>query len=175
MTQHWSGLPSFDYFDQTLPQHLKACAAAHEASHAVIGAHFGLTLGEISITLHRDTEDVSGLVKIEGDEDGKRISETHLPSWLIGCAAGQVGEAMWWQHYKHCSFEQGMLNADAGAATDRAMFAKNGGRNPPISLPQARLMAQALLVPRWQLVSRYAATLVHDGRMAGRKIRSEGR
>ena len=40
---------------------------------------------------------------------------------------------------------------------------------------QARLMAQALLAPRWALVSRYAATLVHDGRMAGRKIQSEGR
>jgi hypothetical protein len=171
---HWSGLPSFTYFGEVLPQHLKACAAAHEASHAVIGAHFGLDMGEISITLHREIEGVSGLVEIEGDEIGNRISQERLPGWMIGCAAGQVGEAMWWQRYQKCTFEQGMINADAGAATDRAMFVKFGGKNPPITLPQARLMAQTLLTPRWALVSRYAATLVHDGRMAGRKIQSEG-
>lgn len=172
MTEHWSGLPSFTYFGNVVPNHLKYCGAFHEASHAVIGRHHGLEIGEISITLHWDTEDISGLTSIERDEDGARgISDDKLPGWLIGCAAGQVGEAMWWHKYKRVTFEQGMINADAGATTDRALYRKFGGRTPPIALPQARIVAQGLLVRYWGDIERHAATLVRDGSLQGRKIK----
>lgn len=160
------GLPSFGYFGDLAKTNQLTHGGIHEASHAIIDNHFGHPVGEARIWMVG--ERVAGHVILE--QSPRDVPEEKMPGWLTACVAGQVGEAHWVSLYKGLSFEQAMMDVEPHAGGDLAMFRKYGGKNPPITIEQARFQARALLVPRWALVERHAATLVSHGRMNAKKI-----
>lgn len=160
------GLPTFGYYGDLAARNQLTHGGVHEASHAIIDNHFGHPVGDARIWLVG--EHVAGFVALE--EHPRDVDPERLPSWLIACVAGQVGEAHWMSLHKGVPFEQAMVDVESHAGGDLAMFHKFGGKHPPITLTQARLAARALLVPRWPLVERHAGTLVRDGRMDARRI-----
>jgi hypothetical protein len=160
------GLPTFEYFGDLAATNQLTHGGIHEASHALLDNLFGHPVGDARIWLVG--EHVAGFVSLK--EHPRDIDPERLPGWLTACVAGQVGEAHWMSLYKGVAFDEAMIDVESHAGGDLEMFRKFGGKRPPITLAQARFQARALLLPRWALVERHAATLVHNGRMDASKI-----
>jgi hypothetical protein len=163
------GMPSFDFFGDVVRNNQLTHGAIHEASHALIDNHFGQPIGDARIWMVG--EHVAGAVALE--EHPRDIPPEKMPGWLTACVAGQVGEAHWMSLYKGVDFDQAMIDVEPHAGGDMAMFVKFGGKNPPITLAEARLAARAILVPRWAFIERHAITLFRAGTMPGKKIRAD--
>lgn len=157
MSEHWSGLPGFEYFGDVLRGHQLTRGGVHEASHAILDVMAGFSPGETRVWMVG--EHVAGVTICERE----KISPEQMPGWLIACVGGQVGEAMWHVLYKGDGFDKAMGDAEAGASGDMKMFRDYGGRQPPISLAMARSRAQQMLTLKWSLIETHAARLVRDG------------
>jgi hypothetical protein len=158
------GLPTFGWFgDDVAGDHLEAGTSYHETGHWLLGRLHGIPMELMKVELHRENEASYGEVnfRLPKPERGERhaIPPEILPGWLASVAAGQVAHAMWYERYKEVTFEEGLGLTEVGAWWDQGLFTQFGGKNPPLTLPQAREYARAKLTEYWPLVEQNAGTL----------------
>jgi hypothetical protein len=181
MSRYHADLPSHSYFGDEVARHLVTAASVHEASHMTVAALGGLPMQDMSVMLHvggKQDMGVSGVTRIDIEKDlferMINVQDEKVVHWLLACAAGQTGEALWVEHCKPGFDRDAALAYTAdGACSDREMFArvvrKFGDR---LSWEDAQRNARRLLEHRWEWVLNEAHKLYRSGHEDLRHIRA---
>lgn len=175
MAQYNGDLPSYNYFGDDVARHLTQSTAMHEASHAVLGKLADIPMGDVRVLLHfgPGPQDIgsSGYVELGNPGGEDKVPPEKLVGWLIACAGGQMGQAMWYAKTKPgYDLERALAEVEFGASHDAALFARFAGKNPPMSWAQAQARARQLLEVHWQYVEHTAGIVYRAGRMQGKKV-----
>lgn len=138
-----------------------------------VAALGGLPMEAMSVMLHVNSKQdmsVSGLTEIDIEKDlftrMIEVRDEKVVHWLLACAAGQTGEALWVEQTKP-GYDRGksLEYTSSGACSDFEMFhrvvRKFGDR---LSWEDAQKNARQLLERRWDWVWHEAVKLYRSGR-----------
>jgi hypothetical protein len=172
MSRYHADLPSHSYFGDEVARHLVTAASVHEASHMTVAALGGLPMTDMSVMLHvggKQDMSVSGVTSIDIEEDlfvkMIDVKDEKVVHWLLACAAGQTGEALWVEKTKPGYDRARSLEYSYdGACSDREMFARVVRRfGERITWEDAQTNARRLLLNRWEWVMNQAHKLYRSG------------
>jgi hypothetical protein len=172
MSRYHADLPSHSYFGDEVARHLVTAASVHEASHMTVAALGGLPMEDMSVMLHvggKQDMSVSGVTRIDIEKElfdrWARAGDEKAVHWMLACAAGQTGEALWVEQCKPgFNRERSLEYSASGACSDYEMFhfvvRKYGLR---ITWEDAQANARRLLLNRWEWVMHEAHKLYRSG------------
>lgn len=175
MASYNGDLPSYYYFGDQVPRHLAQSTAMHESAHAVLGKLAGIHMDEIRVLLHfgNGPQEIGseGWVELANPDQSDKVPPEKMPGWLIACAGGQVGQAMWYAKTKPgYDFDRAMAEVESGACHDNGLFHRFAGKRPMMTWEQAQARARQILEVHWRFVEQNAAGLFRTGRGEGRKV-----
>lgn len=172
MSRYHADLPGHSYFGDEVARHLVTAAAVHEASHMTVAALGGLPMEAMSVMLHvgnKQEMSVSGLTEIDIERDlftrMIEVRDEKVVHWLLACAAGQTGEALWVEQVKPgYNRDKSLAYTSSGACSDFEMFHRVVRRfGDRLSWEDAQRNARDLLARRWEWVWAQAMKLYRSG------------